>query len=326
MSSYILIKKFINSKWFLVEFGKNLSFPSGASVFDVWIDPSSQEFISWNERYCGCPSFCLWYFHRVPKFDLDSDVPLQACLVHNAETIRVKFFIDLLVERKFPLMLIGLAGSGKTLMLNEALGHLDEDYLIANVPFNFYYSAEMTQKILEKSLEKKAGKNYGPPGSKKLIYFLDDMNMPEVDSYGTVGPHTIIRQHMDYGHWYCRNKLNLKEIHNTQYVASMNPTAGSFTINPRLQRHFATFSVVFPTPESLFTIYNTILSAHMNDPSNKFQPPLRKLCKSFVDATLAVHSKCAQVGSVLILLHPPSPYLATRCFRQRQSSSTTSST
>ena len=49
---------------------------------------------------------------RVPKFDLDSDVPLQACLVHNAETIRVKFFIDLLVESKFPLMLIGLAGSG----------------------------------------------------------------------------------------------------------------------------------------------------------------------------------------------------------------------
>lgn len=27
------------------------------------------------------------------------------------------------------------------------------------------------------------------------------MNMPEVDEYGTVSPHTIIRQHMDYGHW-----------------------------------------------------------------------------------------------------------------------------
>ena len=51
-------------------------------------------------------------YPRVPKFDLDSDIPLQACLVHNAETIRVKFFIDLLVESKFPLMLIGLAGSG----------------------------------------------------------------------------------------------------------------------------------------------------------------------------------------------------------------------
>ena len=233
----------------------------------------------------------------MPTFELDSDVPLQACLVHNAETIRVKYFIDMLVECKFPLMLIGLAGSGKTLMLNDALGHLDEEYAVANVPFNFYYSAEMTQKILEKQLEKKEGKNYGPPGSKKLIYFLDDMNMPEVDTYGTVGPHTIIRQHIDYGHWYCRNKLTLKEIHNTQYVASMNPTAGSFTINPRLQRHFATFSVVFPTQESLFTIYNTILSDHLNNPANKFQAPVKKICKSFVLATLALHAKCAQVFS-----------------------------
>lgn len=34
---------------------------------------------------------------------------------------------------------------------------------------------------------------------------------------------------------YDRQKLTLKEIHNTQYVSCMNPTAGSFSINPRLQ-------------------------------------------------------------------------------------------
>lgn len=55
--------------------------------------------------------------------------------------------------------------------------------------------------VLEKPLEKKAGRNYGPPGSRRLIYFIDDMNMPEVDAYGTVQPHTLIRQHMDYKHW-----------------------------------------------------------------------------------------------------------------------------
>lgn len=41
----------------------------------------------------------------------------------------------------------------------------------------------MLQKILEKPLEKKAGRNYGPPGNKTLVYFLDDMNMPEVNSF-----------------------------------------------------------------------------------------------------------------------------------------------
>lgn len=115
-----------------------------------------------------------------------------------------------------------------------------------------------------------SGRNYGPPGTKKLVYFIDDMNMPEVDTYGTVQPHTLIRQHLDYQHWlvsilyvhctyvfkhplvvnlccrYDRYKLTLKEIHNVQYVACMNPTAGSFTINSRLQRHFSVFAVSFP--------------------------------------------------------------------------------
>ena len=34
-----------------------------------------------------------------------------------------------------------------------------------------------------------------------------------------------------------------------QYVACMNPTAGSFTITPRLQRHFATFAVQMPSTD-----------------------------------------------------------------------------
>ena len=68
--------------------------------------------------------------------------------------------------------------------------------------FNFsFLNKSSTSGLLEKHLEKKAGRNYGPAGIKKLIYFLDDLNMPEVDTYGTVGPHTLIRQHMDYGHW-----------------------------------------------------------------------------------------------------------------------------
>ena len=123
------------------------------------------------------------------------------------------------------------------------------------------------------------------------------MNMPEVDKYGTVGPHTLIRQHMDYGHWYDRTKLSQKDIHNVQYTACMNPTAGSFTINPRLQRHFATFSVMIPGPEALFTIYNSILSDHLDNPVTKFPLAVRKMCAGVVNATIGLHAKCSQVFS-----------------------------
>jgi hypothetical protein len=75
---------------------------------------------------------------------------------------------------------VGNAGCGKTVLINDKLSSLNEDWLAVSVPFNFYTTSEMLQSILEKPLEKKAGRNYGPPGSKKIVYFIDDMNMPEV--------------------------------------------------------------------------------------------------------------------------------------------------
>ena len=175
------------NKWWLNEF-KAVRFPSNqGTIFNFYIDPETKKFLPWTEL--------------VTSFELDTDIPLQSTLVSTAETTRLRYFMDILIENKQPVMLIGGAGSGKSVIVAEKLQHLSEKYAITNVPFNFYTTSEMLQKILEKPLEKKAGRNFGPPGSKTMIYFVDDMNMPEVDTYGTVQPHTLIRQFMDYEHW-----------------------------------------------------------------------------------------------------------------------------
>lgn len=224
-----------------------------------------------------------------------SDIYFQAVLVHTAESIRIRYFLDLLMVKRRPVMLVGNAGCGKTVLVSEKLASLSENYAVTNVPFNFYTTSEMLQKILEKPLEKKAGRNYGPPGNKTLVYFIDDMNMPEVDTYGTVQPHTLIRQHLDYGHWYDRTRLSLKEIHNCQYVSCMNPTAGSFTINPRLQRHFYVFAISFPGSEALSTIYHAILSQHLSNIEHKFPSIVVKLGDNVVSAAVALHHKASQI-------------------------------
>ncbi|KAJ3608227.1 hypothetical protein NHX12_025277, partial [Muraenolepis orangiensis] len=103
---------------------------------------------------------------------------------------------------KRPVMLVGSAGTGKTVLVGDKLGSLDQErYCTKTVPLNYYTSSAMLQAVLERPLEKKAGRNYGPPGTRRLVYFIDDMNMPERDAYGTVQPHTLIRQHLDYTHW-----------------------------------------------------------------------------------------------------------------------------
>lgn len=62
----------------------------------------------------------------------------QAALVHTSESIRVRFFLDLLMEQRHPVMLVGNAGVGKTVLVCGKLSSLSENYAVANVPFNFY--------------------------------------------------------------------------------------------------------------------------------------------------------------------------------------------
>ncbi|XP_017386886.1 dynein heavy chain 9, axonemal isoform X2 [Cebus imitator] len=265
------------SKWWLTEF-KTVKFPSQGTIFDYYIDPETKKFEPWSKL--------------IPQFEFDPEMPLQACLVHTSETIRVCYFMERLMARRRPVMLVGTAGTGKSVLVGAKLASLDpEAYLVKNVPFNYYTTSAMLQAVLEKPLEKKAGRNYGPPGNKKLIYFIDDMNMPEVDAYGTVQPHTIIRQHLDYGHWYDRSKLSLKEITNVQYVSCMNPTAGSFTINPRLQRHFSVFVLSFPGADALSSIYSIILTQHLK--LRNFPASLQKSIPSLINLALTFHQKIA---------------------------------
>ncbi|KAM6240343.1 dynein axonemal heavy chain 9 isoform 4-T5 [Spheniscus humboldti] len=265
------------SKWWVAEF-KTIKFPSQGTVFDFYIDPETKKFESWSKL--------------IPQFEFDPEMPLQTCLVPTTETVRVRYFMDRLLERQRPVMLVGNAGTGKSVLVGDKLSSLDTDaYVVKKVPFNYYTTSAMLQGMLEKPLDKKAGRNYGPPGTKKLIYFIDDLNMPEVDAYGTVQPHTLIRQHLDYGHWYDRTKLSLKEITNVQYVSCMNPTAGSFTINPRLQRHFCVFALSIPGQDALSRIYSTILMQHLT--SGDFSGAVQKSAQQLIALALGLHQKVA---------------------------------
>ena len=187
--------------------------------------------------------------------------------------------------------MVGLAGCGKTQiikgLLNELCAPQDSNYLQQIVNFNYYTDANLLQMILEQQLEKKAGRIYAPVGQKKLIYFVDDMNMPARDAYDTQSAIALLRQHRDYEHWYDKAKLSLKDIKSTQLVAAMNPTAGSFIVNPRLQRHFWTLAVGFPEQSSLSIIYSAYLNRHFS----KFKSTIQGEIGPIIKATLTLHAE-----------------------------------
>ncbi|XP_032161875.1 dynein heavy chain 11, axonemal isoform X2 [Mustela erminea] len=264
------------SRWWHKEM-KAVKFPSQGTIFDYYLDHKTKKFLPWAEK--------------VPTFTMDPEVPLKRVVVPTSETTRLRYFVELLLEKGRPLMLVGNSGVGKTAFVSDTLASLSEDYIVSRVPFNYYTTSAALQRILEKPLEKKAGRIYGPGGNKKLVYFIDDMNMPEVDPYGTVQPHALIRQHIDYGHWYDRQKVMLREVHSCQYVACMNLRVGSSTINPRLQRHFTVFAFNFPSLEALQTIYSQILNFHFQQQA--FGPSVLRSGPSLIQATIRFHQMMA---------------------------------
>ena len=60
---------------------------------------------------------------------------------------------------------------------------------------------------------------YGPPGSKSLMYFVDDINMPFVDKYDTQSAIELMRQSIDYHGWSVHVALPLLILHDISCIA-----------------------------------------------------------------------------------------------------------
>ena len=144
--------------------------------------------------------------------------------------------------------------------------------------------------MLETDLVKQ-GNRYGPKkgGKFKLIYFIDDLNMPQRDPYDTQTAIALLRQHIDYKHWYDISKAQptLKEIINTQTIAAMNPTSGSFFVNPRYQRHFWVSAISFPENNSLVIIYESFLRGHFS----KFKPDILNSSAPLIKSAIMLHER-----------------------------------
>jgi len=265
------------STWWKQKWTK-VKMPTKGSVFDFFVDKATLKFTPWAQV--------------VPTITYDSATPMDAVTVPTGETQSVTFFLDLLVELRYPALLVGLAGAGKTAMINGKLRTLPEDYMTLVTNFNYYTDGAGFRAILESPLEKKAGRNFGPPGNLRLVYFVDDLNMPQLDPYETQYPISLLRQYMDYQHWYDMAKLQLRVIQNVQFLCSMNPTCGSFVVNPRLQRHFMVFAIGFPGSEALMTIFSTFLKGHLK----QFDSALNdeQFAHKLIQAALELHNKVAQ--------------------------------
>jgi len=264
------------------KFPSDSGFPDQGTVFDYFFDiQHSGRFVHWQDK--------VFPHTHVPN------LPFRNIYVSSADIAKVSHVFGLLVNQKFPVMLVGLAGTGKTAMVKERLRTIqaaEQESTTSSIEIilNYFTNSMRLQSAMESGLEKKTGQSLGPRGCKHLIYFIDDLNLPLVDKYGTQQSLAFLLQNLTYKFWYDRQKLIVNEIRDIQFVSCMNPAVGSYTVDPRLQARFTVLAVQIPSEETIFHIYSAIVSGHFSS----FDHRVQKAVQSLISATANMYKAVSE--------------------------------
>lgn len=231
-----------------------LKYPAAGTIFDYYVDEKGK-FVPWTNLL---PSYA-----PTPDSYLVTQI-----FIPTVESVRMSYILDLLIERRgTSALLVGSGGTGKTKLILDYLRRLrerNERRTFATVNINYYTDSKSLQRILEGHLDKRAGRSYGPVGNKRMVYFIDDLNMAQVDKYGTQSCVQLMKQQMDYGFWYDTTKLEKKEIVDIQYLCAMNPYAGSFNVSDRLQGQLPAFAVSMMDTNEVKAIFGQVMRHHFS--------------------------------------------------------------
>lgn len=235
-----------------------VKFPDGALVYDYFFDVLKGQWALWSER--------------VKPYNPDFEGLFANLVVPSAETSRQKFLIDVHRKTRKGILYVGYAGTGKTTIIKDYFAGVDKETTVcASMSMNSYSDSKSLQTVIESNVDKRMGKIFGPPSGKILMFFMDDLNMPKLDKYGTQSPISLIRQIIDYQLVFDREHLEEKKtLQDMMFLGCLNPKSGSFIIDLRLSRHFTMIALGTPEKEILSTIYGQIFGHHLKQFDNTF--------------------------------------------------------
>jgi dynein heavy chain len=228
----------------------------------------------------------------LPRFEFNPETPFFDMLVPTTNTVRFSYLMQTLLRGEHAVLFTGTTGVGKSVIVRDCMSHLEAKHSIVPLTINFsaQTSSKRTQEIIESKLEKKRKNIMGAPNNKKIVIFVDDLNMPKLETYGAQPPVELLRQYLDFGGFYDREKLFWKEVQDVTLSAACAPPGGGRNpVTPRFLRHFSIFCLPAPDQRSLISIFEQISVGFFA--TGGFSKSVQKFASSIVHASVEIYNR-----------------------------------
>ena len=212
---------------------------------------------------------------------------------------RYESVVEDCMKRERPVLLIGRMGTAKTSTVMQILERIKgDDFMSKNITFSCATTPLIFQRTLEGCVEKRSGKTFGPPGSKKGAIFIDDLSMPQINSWGDQVTNELVRQQIEMMGLYNLEKPGeWKSIVDLLFIAAMvQPGGGKNDIPGRLKRHFAILNVTMPSMTAIDNIYGAMLRGRFYNQGHGPKPVSTEVAEAatrLTDMTIMLWQKVA---------------------------------
>ncbi|KAJ8000573.1 hypothetical protein DPEC_G00181790 [Dallia pectoralis] len=258
------------------EDNEDAKLPRSGDLWSVYMDFNHKRLEPWEKV--------------IPAFRYNQDLPFFHMLVPTADTVRYGYLMEKLLSVGHSVLFTGGTGVGKSVVARSLLNRVQEtgEWVPIYINFSAQTTSARTQEIIESKLEKKRKNVLGAPANRKIVVFVDDLNMPKLDCYGSQPPIELLRQFQDFHGFYDREKFFWKEIQDMTIAAACAPPGGGRNpVTPRFIRHFSMLCLPTPSEHSLKQIFKAILSGFLGE----FAEAVRSSSGSVVDAAVEIYQR-----------------------------------
>ena len=235
--------------------------PGKGTMYDFYVDVQKVQWTAWEEKVTSKQ----W---RAP-----ADTPFFKLLVPTVDSARNSFLLDTLLKMRRDVIVSGPVGCGKTSVLQQVLAAKPDSMSELDMQFSAQTSSNRVQEIIEGAMEKRTKDTFAPPLSKKMIVFIDDMNMPQKDTFGSMPPLELIKCWMEYGYMYDRLKQQKRFIKDCSVIGAVGPPGGGRNLlPPRFQSKFHSVNFTFPDENSVKRIFSTLVNMKLSSFNDEVKP------------------------------------------------------